>query len=56
MTAVGFFIFAVAYMVIAVSQDVAIPEWLELTVSALAVSGLVMMLWGVTTWLWRVMP
>jgi|688.fasta_scaffold535798_2 hypothetical protein len=56
MTAIGFFIFVVAYIVINMSPDFIVPEWIELTAFAMAFSGVVMMLCGVTAWLWKVMP
>jgi hypothetical protein len=56
MTAIGFFIFVVAYIVINMSTGFIVPEWLELTAFAFAFTGVVMMLSGVTTWLWEVMP
>ena len=56
MTAVGFFFLVFAWMMATLDDYVDVPELVLGLCSLLVLAGPPLMLAGVTTWLWRVMP
>lgn len=54
MTAIGFAVLAFVLLAAALVDDE--PEWVQVAGGAMALVGAVLLVAGVATWLWRVMP